>query len=229
MRVQRTRFASLRSPLTRGPLGGTGNVVAALLVVSSSIRCHSYWNKEPQFVAALTCHMTPAEVTALAHRFGSTSFRRNTDQRSWIQPVEYYLTERSSGVRFWFFGDRLSVYQESRRFGLEGLDLSVPRDVCTKRPAGLLILEITAPLDLAGGMVLLDGMAVEELRDSQGPARNVEVRLLGLAAGPHEVAVENGVQTSVRQQFSYRPQSAWPTEQRIQLDLSHVGHSGGAA
>ena len=159
----------------------------------------------------------------LAEGNGTHSFRRNAERRSWIQPSEYTLHEGATGIRFWFFDNHLKAYQESRSYGLKGLELSTPKDACSAGPANIVMLEIDAPLELAGAFIYLDGMMVGQLADLSGQDnRGAEIEVPGLRPGDHEIVVENGRGGVASQHFKYQPSMAWPEQDRLKINLSQV-------
>jgi hypothetical protein len=79
------------------------------------------------FESHVKCDMTVTDVEALSRRYGAHTFRRDDDRGSWLQPAVFHLHKGATGVTFWFYDNRLKGYQQSRRYGLMGMEVSPPR------------------------------------------------------------------------------------------------------
>lgn len=209
---------------TRHPSGGAAQAVVLLALSLSVSACLCSWSKRQAFEASLKCNMTAGAVETLAERYGARNFGPNTDRESWLQPAEYHLSKGATGIRFWFFEGQLRAYQQSRRYGLMGIEMSAPQEPCAASRSGTaVVMQIDAPLEFAGGFIYLDGMTVGDLSSLEGFApRGAVIELYGLSPGEHEIAVENGRSAPLRRRFTYVPAAAWPDRDHIQIELTEA-------
>ena len=103
----------------------TLSIAVPLIVTCRGI---SEWQQAPAFRSELRCGLTPSQVSEIARRHGSSSFKAVGSDQHWATHAL-----REGGTVFWFrFADgALATVQEGKYFGVTGLRLSVREELCT--------------------------------------------------------------------------------------------------
>lgn len=119
---------------------------------------------------------------------------------------------------FWFeFGDRgLATVQEGKYFGVTGLRLSVREQLCTGVRTADVTVRVTAPSELAGARMLIDG--TQRLGLSNGP--QVQATVGGLPSGTHVIRIEKDGYDPIVKSYTYEPKEYWPEANVIEVNIT---------
>ena len=201
--------------MTRHPSNIT--VMVAVLFAATHFGCRQPrgWHEAEEFRRALRCGMSPAAVAELSRTHGGTPLQRSVTEDHWST---HWM--RNGGTVFWFTfpGGGLQMVQERRYHGMTGLRKSVRTDVCSNETFSEVSLLITAPVELAGGAVFVDG--ARRLGLSHGP--DVRALIGGLPSGSHEVRIEKGGYKPVLAWYEYRSNEYWPPERPLHLRITRA-------
>ena len=184
--------------------------IMALFVTCAKAR---RWRSAEEFRSGLRCGMTVEEVNALAQRHGSSSFREVDAPTA---GVNHALNEGSTV--FWFAFDQgaLRTVQEGMYFGVTGLKTSIRENLCTGEQTADVTLKVSAPDELAGASLAIDGR--QALGLSFGP--EVQANIGSLPSGSHEVRIEKPGYQPIVKRYNYTPREYWPEDNSIHIAIS---------
>jgi hypothetical protein len=157
--------------------------------------------------------MTPEDVGAVARQHGSDSFKAFGNGRHW---ATHGL--REGGTVFWlkFEQGRLTTVQEGKYFGVTGLRVSVREQLCTGVTTADVTVRVTAPSELAGASMAVDGVA--RLGLSHGP--QVQATVGGLPSGKHVLRIEKPGFEPILKEYNYVPTEYWPKNDEIDIEIT---------
>lgn len=170
------------------------------------------WRSAEEFRQELRCGMTVQQVTAIAQRFGSSSFR-GIEQH--MNGATHALNEGSTVFWLTFDRDVLNSIQEGMYHGVTGLKTSIRENLCTREKTADVMLRVTAPSELAGASLTIDGQ--KRLGLSLGP--EVQANIGSLPSGTHEIRIEKPGYRPIVKSYSYRPSKYWPEDNHLQINI----------
>jgi PEGA domain len=171
----------------------------------------SRWQDADRFRRQLRCGMTEAQVDTLARSLGAPGIRGTRDSSLGDSAVQ------KGGTVFWFrFKDGgLQTVRQGQHYGVTGLDTSVIQNVCTLNESREVTVQITAPMELAGAEISVDGRRWGVLGN---PSAGMTIH--GFPGGQHEIRISKEGYAPIRKTYKSEGKGYWLDERPIAVTVS---------
>jgi hypothetical protein len=195
--------------------------IALLLATLFLGSCHQYWRNADRFQSELKCGQSAEQIIALASKHGAEKHWMRTDDIREGAP-RLYVRDGSTVFSFWLSDEKLEAFRQGKYYGISGVRTSLRMNLCTGERTGHPMLYVTAPEELKGASLALDGKAFARLSTGDGPA-DLASGVRELHLGQHEIEITKDGFSPIRRQFTYTSKGFWPPREiRITIEPGEV-------